>query len=198
MSLDILRKNISSPFRLQRSVVDQGGSGGAYESGGFNPDMVYNNDEANEAVASLGKIIGAGISARTPGDENKSNIKKEARQERRSVKLESKQKEATEAGDTKRAERFKTRNTGVEARKATTTAKIKNYNESQKPSVESTLLKSLWAKNPDSTETKKETPPAAIEKIEGDNANLVDPNNTASKKDLEGFLTRLKKGQFGG
>lgn len=64
MSLDIVKKNSSSPFHLQRSIVDQGGSGGAYESGGFNPDMVYNNDAANSAIESLGKVIGAAIYAK--------------------------------------------------------------------------------------------------------------------------------------
>lgn len=64
MSLDIVKKNSSSPFQLQRSMVDQGGSGGSYEQGGFNPDMVYNNDAANQAVESLGKIVGAALYAK--------------------------------------------------------------------------------------------------------------------------------------
>lgn len=79
MSLDIVKKNISSPFHnerekfyLQRSIVDSRGEGGAYESGGFNPDMVYNNDAANEAIESLGKVIGAGLYAK---DEDKNKIK---------------------------------------------------------------------------------------------------------------------------
>jgi hypothetical protein len=64
MPLDIVKKNSSSPFQLQRSMVDQGGRGGAYEAGGFNPDMVYNNDAANAAIESLGKVIGAAIYAK--------------------------------------------------------------------------------------------------------------------------------------
>jgi hypothetical protein len=64
MSLNLVKKNSSSPFQLQRSIVDQGGEGGAYESGGFNPDMVYNNDAANAAVESFGKVVGAALSAR--------------------------------------------------------------------------------------------------------------------------------------
>lgn len=63
MSLDLVKKNSSSPFHLQRSMVDQSGSGGAYESGGFNPDMVYNNDAANASIVSFGKIIGASLEA---------------------------------------------------------------------------------------------------------------------------------------
>jgi hypothetical protein len=65
MSLDIVKKNSSSPFQLQRSMVDQGGAGGAYESGGYNPDAVYNNDAANAAVESLGKVVGAAIYAKS-------------------------------------------------------------------------------------------------------------------------------------
>jgi hypothetical protein len=64
MPLDIVKKNSSSPFQLQRSMVDQGGRGGAYEAGEFNPDMVYNNDAANAAIESLGKVIGAAIYAK--------------------------------------------------------------------------------------------------------------------------------------
>lgn len=65
MSLNLVKKNSSSPFQLQRSMVDQGGAGGAYESGGFNPDAVYNNDAANAAVESLGKVVGAAIYAKS-------------------------------------------------------------------------------------------------------------------------------------
>jgi len=63
MSLNLIKKNSSSPFHLQRSMVDQGGAGGAYESGGFDPNNVYNNDAANAALMSFGKIVGAGLTA---------------------------------------------------------------------------------------------------------------------------------------
>ena len=75
MSLNLIKSNSSSPFRLQRSMVDQGGEGGAYESGGFDPNMVYNNDAANAAVESLGKVIGAAIYAKG-SDKDKEKIKK--------------------------------------------------------------------------------------------------------------------------
>jgi hypothetical protein len=77
MSLDLVRKNSSSPFHLQRSMVDQGGAGGAYESGGFDPDNVYNNDAANAAIMSFGKIVGAGLTAAGKDKEKpKDKIKK--------------------------------------------------------------------------------------------------------------------------
>ena len=60
MSINIIRKNTSSPFHLQRSIVPQ--EGGAYQRGGFNPDAVYNNDAANEAMESFSKTMGEAIS----------------------------------------------------------------------------------------------------------------------------------------
>lgn len=73
MSLDLVKKNSSSPFHLQRSMVDQGG---AYESGGYNPDMVYNNDAANATIVSFGKIVGAGLTAVGKNKEKPSKFKK--------------------------------------------------------------------------------------------------------------------------
>ena len=60
MSLNIVKKNTSSPFHLQRSIVPQ--EGGSYQKGGFNPEAVYNNDAANEAVESFSKTVGAALS----------------------------------------------------------------------------------------------------------------------------------------
>lgn len=104
MSLDLVRKNSSSPFHLQRSIVDQGGAGGAYESGGFNPDMVYNNDAANAAIISFGKIVGAGLAA-ADKDKDKEKEKpkfdtagaEKARDDYEKIEKEKKDKEAKEA-----------------------------------------------------------------------------------------------------
>ena len=60
--MDIIKKNTSSPFHLQRSIVPQGGGDSAYEQGGYNPYAVYNNDAANEAVESFSKTMGDAIS----------------------------------------------------------------------------------------------------------------------------------------
>lgn len=101
MSLDLVRKNSGSPFHLQRSMVDQGGSGGAYESGGFNPDMVYNNDAANAAIMSFGKIVGAGLTA-AGKDKEKEKPKfdtagaEKARDAYEKIEKEKKDKEAKE------------------------------------------------------------------------------------------------------
>lgn len=62
MSLKLIKKNSSSPFHLQRSIVPQGDEDGAYSKGGYNPEAVYNNDAANEAMESFSKTIGAALS----------------------------------------------------------------------------------------------------------------------------------------
>ncbi len=104
MSLNIVRKNSGSPFQLQRSMVDQGGSGGAYESGGYNPEAVYNNDVANATIESLGKVVGAAISSRTAGDENKSNVNKKSNLERKKAILETKKEYGSSDSEKKRYE----------------------------------------------------------------------------------------------
>lgn len=74
MSLGLIKKNSSSPFHLQRSIVPQ--NEGAYQNGGYNPKAVYNNDAANEAVVSFSKTVGAALSnmdfskKKKPIDEN--------------------------------------------------------------------------------------------------------------------------------
>ena len=143
MSLNIVKKNSSSPFHLQRSIVDQGGSGGAYESGGFNPDTVYNNDAANAAVESLGKVIGAGLSSRTEGDKNKSNEKKAERLEKRGERVEDKKQKSLESGNLDRANRMQKRGERVESRLKETNKQIAAYKETQKPSLKATLATDL-------------------------------------------------------
>lgn len=143
MSLNIVKKNSSSPFHLQRSIVDQGGSGGAYESGGFNPDMVYNNDSANAAIESLGKVIGAGLSSRTEGDKNKSNEKKAERLEKRGERVEDKKQKSLESGNLDRANRMQKRGERVESRLKETNKQIAAYKETQKPSLKATLATDL-------------------------------------------------------
>jgi hypothetical protein len=86
MSLNLIKKNSGSPFHLQRSMVDQGGSGGAYESGGFDPNNVYNNDAANAAIMSFGKIVGAGLTA--AGKEKEKEKPKEKVLDPKTVKAE--------------------------------------------------------------------------------------------------------------
>lgn len=60
--MDIIKKNTSSPFHLQRSIVPQGDEDGAYSKGGYNPEAVYSNDAANQAMESFSKTIGTMLS----------------------------------------------------------------------------------------------------------------------------------------
>lgn len=69
MSLKLINKNSSSPFHLSRSIVPRGE--GAYETGGYNPKSLYNNDAANQAVESLGTTIGAALSSMVKKDKPK-------------------------------------------------------------------------------------------------------------------------------
>jgi hypothetical protein len=66
MSLDIIRKNSGSPFKLQRSMVVGANEDNAYTQGGFNPDIVYNNDLANSAIASFGDVVGDALTKIKP------------------------------------------------------------------------------------------------------------------------------------
>jgi hypothetical protein len=138
MSLNLIRQNSQSPFRLQRSIVDQGGEGGAYESGGFTGESQY-NDGGAAAISSFGNTIAAGLSSITPGDKNKMNEKKVTRLEKRSTKIEAKQKSATESGNTNRANRLKKRNTRVENRLGNTKKEIEDYKKSKNLTLKSSV-----------------------------------------------------------
>lgn len=121
MSLNLVKRNSGSPFQLQRSIVDQGGEGGAYESGGYTGKSTYNNDAANAAMQSFGATVGAALSSRTPGDKNKADIKSKERLEKKSERL-------TKEGKTDRATKVTTR---VEKKKES----ISKYEEEQKKKI---------------------------------------------------------------
>lgn len=159
MSLDIVKKNSSSPFHLQRSIVDQGGSGGAYESGGFNPDMVYNNDAANSAIESLGKVIGAGLSSRTEGDKNKDDLKTKERLDKKEKNIKDNSwKNATNDRAPQR-EREQNKLDRIDRRQARVEGRITDYNKTQTPSLVSTLSANLGSTkvNNKSTSVNKES-----------------------------------------
>jgi len=168
MSLNLVRNNSSSPFRLQRSMVDQGGEGGAYESGGYTGQSEYSDGGISEAIASIGKVVGAGLSSRTAGDKNKSNEKKAERLEIRAKKTETKKQNAIKSGDINKSDRMQKRGERVEGKLKQTTADIKKYNESQKPTAKSDIA-------PVKDEAKA-IPSASTEKIEVDRAKTVMTN----------------------
>jgi len=131
MSLNLVKRNSGSPFQLQRSIVDQGGEGGAYESGGYTGESTYNNDAANAAVESFGATIGAALSSRTPGDKNKSNIKSKQRLEKKSTRLKDK---ASKADYDKRT-RLTDRAAKVDIRVKKKEESISKYEEERKKKI---------------------------------------------------------------
>ena len=179
MSLNLVRNNSSSPFRLQRSMVDQGGEGGAYESGGYNPNATYSDGGVAESIANFGKVVGAGIGSITEGDKNKFNEKKAERLEVRAKKTENKKQNALKSGNVDKADRMQKRGERVEGRLKQTNADIKKYKESVTPTLKSDI------KSTSKAGEQKVIESAASNKIEeerqsymwGDDPNLVDPNN---------------------
>lgn len=75
MSLDIVRKNSGSPFHLQRSMVDQGGAGGTYEEGGWNPNALYDDSSISTAIIGFGTMLGAGLESASEEVKNKTKDK---------------------------------------------------------------------------------------------------------------------------
>lgn len=179
MSLNLVKKNSTSPFQLQRSMVDQGGAGGAYESGGFTGESQYSDGGASAAITSFGNSIAAGLNSITPGDKNKMNEKKAVRLENRSQRTELKKKQAIDAGNTSKAARMEKRNTRVETRLGETNKKIEDYNKSKNPTLESDIKSVTPKSETPKTETTKEDvvsknpAPKGISVIEGNNINSL-------------------------
>lgn len=90
MSLNIIKKNSSSPFNQQRSMVNQSGSGGAYESGGYDPNNTYGDNNIASAIVGFGTSVGAGLGSITAGDRNEQNIAKSERLKQRKAKISGK------------------------------------------------------------------------------------------------------------
>lgn len=139
MSLGIINKNTSSPFMLRRSIVDQGGQGGAYESGGFNPDQGYSDGGTANAIAALGNTIGAGLSARTAGDENKDDLAASNRLDKKSKRISEKISSSDTSEDKKK--RLEKRLGNVGERKVKVESRINDYNEMVKPTLTSDIGK---------------------------------------------------------
>jgi len=139
MSLGIINKNTSSPFMLRRSIVDQGGQGGAYESGGFNPEESYSDGGTANAIAALGNTIGAGLAARTAGDENKDNLSTSKRLEKKSKRISDKVISSDTSEDKKK--RLDKRLGNVGEKQVKVKSKIDKYNEMVKPTLTSDLKK---------------------------------------------------------
>ena len=136
MSLNIIKKNSGSPFLLQRSIVDQGGAGGAYEEGGFSGKASYNNDAANAVMESFSETVGKALSSTTPGDKNKSDIKSKERLEKKSVRLKDKASKADYDKSTKLTNRAAKVDARVEKKKES----ISKYEEERKKKIPTATL----------------------------------------------------------
>lgn len=182
MSLNLVKNNSSSPFRLQRSMVDQGGEGGAYESGGYTGQSQHPDSGIGDMLASFGKVVGAGIGSITEGDKNKFNEKKVERLKDREKKIDKKTADAFDKGDDKKVNKLMKRHDRVDTRLKDTKSEIKKYNESEKLTLKSDIKK-------DNKEVKPVVESAATAKITKDRkssittntidtSNLIDPNKT--------------------
>jgi hypothetical protein len=138
MSFNIIKKNTGSPFHLQRSMVDQGGEGGAYESGGYDPSNVYSDSGISSAISGFGTVLAAGISSRTAADDNASNVNKKERLDKKTARLT---KKMISSKDEKQASRIEKRLGNIGEKKQKTETKIKAYNEIEKPTLKSDIGK---------------------------------------------------------
>ena len=137
MSLDLVRKNSNSPFQLQRSIVSQGGEGGAYESGGYTGESSYSDGGVAAAIAGVGQMLGATISSRTAADDNASNISKKERLDKRTSRLTEKM---LKTNDPKQAARIETRLGNIGEKKQKAESEINAYNEATKPTLKSDIV----------------------------------------------------------
>lgn len=178
MSLQLLRQTVKSPFQLQRSMVDQGGANGAYESGGFTGKSQYNDGGMAAAISSFGQSIATGIDSISDKDMNKMNEKKADRLNARGVRTEAKKQNALQSGDLSKADRMNKRGERIEARLGETNKKIEEYKQSKNPTLESDI-KPVKPK----TETPKEEPSKTATPEESDatkSVSSVEGNSTNS------------------
>lgn len=129
-------------------MVDQGGSGGAYENGGFNPNNVYNNDVANAAVESIGKTVGASLLARTKGDLNKEDISKRDRLEKRTNRIQDKMSKTTDANELARKSK---RLENIASKKEVVESRVEEYNKSMNPTLPSRTKSTKFKKPVDNS-----------------------------------------------
>ena len=121
--MHIIKKNSSSPFHLQRSIVDQ--SEGSYQQGGFDPNNAYSDSGYSEGIAAFGKILGAGLSSVTKEDVNNRNIAKKDRLTKKEARLTTDKKVERAGRVHKRLEKTK--------------VEIKTYNDYNKPVLTSDI-----------------------------------------------------------
>jgi hypothetical protein len=204
MSLQLLRQTVKSPFQLQRSMVDQGGAGGAYESGGFTGKSQYSDGGMAAAISSFGNSIAAGIDSISDKDMNKMNEKKAARLEARGAKTEVKKQNALKSGDLSKADRMLKRGERVEARLGETNKKIEEYKQSKNPTLESDVKPVKPKTETPKEETSEETDavsknPATkpVSSVEGGSTNSLSfKDRLQSVTDFNNPINQKKKKKY--
>jgi len=137
MALNLVKKNSSSPFHLQRSMVDQGGEGGAYESGGYTGQSTYSDGGVAESIAGFGKVFGAALGSRTAADDNASDVKRSERLGKKQERLHDKKLMNSDNDNLDNRARLEKREERVGIRKKAVDARISTYNEIDKPTLKS-------------------------------------------------------------
>lgn len=165
-------------------MVDQGGAGGAYESGGYNPDATYSDGGIANAIAGFGKTLGAALGSRTAADDNASDIKKKDQLDKRSTRLT---KKMTSSTDEKQAARIEKRLGNIGEKKQKLESRIKAYNEIEKPTLKSDIGSKT---SPVNINSKITTEPPSKEEVGKYWNEFFDPATAASKKL---FGDKLKK-----
>ena len=178
MSLNLIKQNVKSPFQLQRSIVSRD-EGGAYETGGYNPNNVYNDGGAAAVITGFGNTVAAGLDSITAADKNKMNEKKSNRLEVRSAKTKSKAKIAEESGDTDKASRMQERDKRVQGKLKDTNKKIEEYKETKNPTLKSDIAPAS---------TKK-----PISALDGSASSFLYKNRLQSLTDLSSLTGQKKK-----
>ena len=120
-------------------MVNQGGEGGVYEEGGYNPNAVYNDGGISDAIAGVGGMIGKVLATRTAGDVNKENIKKSENLGKREAKLNDKKLMNLDNDSTAKRGRIEKRIERVGNRKEKLDTKIEEYSEIDKPTLKSEI-----------------------------------------------------------
>ena len=146
----LIQKNTTSPFKLARSIVNQGGEGGAYETGGYDPNEYDRSGEIMTAsIQSVSNVIGSALGSITKGDINTSRIKDNKRREKRISNIDKKlEKETTRFTDqgkqevgTKKSRKLEERKQKIQGRVEKTAKKIDEYESVYGKNTSNDLLK---------------------------------------------------------
>jgi hypothetical protein len=132
----IINKFTSSPFKLRRSIVPRN-EGGAYETGGFDPDAYDSSPQIYAAsIEGMSKTIGAAIGSLTRSDINKIDVANNKRRQKRISNIEDKIKKETTKLDsfgekvevgTKKGKKLEDRKSRIQNRVDKTSKRISDY-----------------------------------------------------------------------